>query len=168
MARLRLFDRLSLLGIDAPTVPYPAHRTVEEGKRLRGTMKGVFTKNLLLRDKKARLFLISMHEDRNLDLGRLHRSIGATGRLSFAPAASIIELLGVNPGAVTPLGLINDATARITPVIDKALMEAGQVNFHPLSNGESTGLTPADLFRFIRSCGREPLVVDFDPIKSDA
>ncbi len=52
-ARTYLFDRLASLAIAAPTVPYPAHETVEEGKRLRGEMAGTFTKNLLLRDKRG-------------------------------------------------------------------------------------------------------------------
>ena len=52
-ARARLFVRFAELGIAHLTVPYPAHTTVEEGKRLRGKMAGTFTKNLLLRDKKG-------------------------------------------------------------------------------------------------------------------
>lgn len=160
--RARLFDRFAALGIAAPTVPYPAHETVEEGKRLRGEMAGTFTKNLLLRDKKARLFLFSIHEDRALDLRTLHTLVGANGRLGFAPPERMVELLGVQPGALTPLGLINDTAGAVTAVIDTSLLHAAQVNFHPLINTESTGLRPVDLLDFIRSCGREPMLVDFD------
>lgn len=78
-ARESLFGRFAQLNIAAPTVPYPAHKTVEEGKRLRGTMAGTFTKNLLLRDKKDRLFLFSIQEDRVLNLKTLHSKVGATG-----------------------------------------------------------------------------------------
>ncbi|WP_119303641.1 prolyl-tRNA synthetase associated domain-containing protein [Dongia deserti] len=163
-ARARLFDRLASLGIAAPTVPYPAHDTVEDGKRLRGFMAGTFTKNLLLRDKKARLFLFSIDEDRALDLRTLHTRIGASGRLGFAPAERMVELLGVPPGALTPLALINDTAGTVTSVIDAALLDAERINFHPLINTESTGLRPAELLRFIRSCGREPLLVDFDAL----
>ncbi|MBN9305906.1 MAG: hypothetical protein BGO82_01260 [Devosia sp. 67-54] len=160
-ARTRLFDRLTSLGIAAPIVPYPVHETVEEGKRLRGEMAGTFTKNLLLKDKKGRLFLFSIHEDRALDLKTLHQRIGANGRLGFAPAERMIELLGVQPGALTPLGLINDSAGTVTAVIDASLLEAEQVNFHPLVQEESVGLTPADLLSFVRSCDREPLLVYF-------
>lgn len=161
-ARERLFVRLASLGIDAPTVPYPAHETVEEGKRLRGSMAGTFTKNLLLKDKKGRLFLFSIHEDRVLDLKTLHTRIGANGRLGFASPERMFELLGVEPGALTPLGLINDAAGIVTPVIDASLLDADQINFHPLNNTESTGLSPADLLTFIRSCGREPVLIEFE------
>lgn len=161
-ARTRLFDRFASLGIAAPNVPYPAHETVEEGKRLRGEMAGTFTKNLLLKDKKGRLFLFSIYEDRALDLKTLHLRVGANGRLGFAPAERMIELLGVQPGALTPLGLINDTEGLVTVVIDASLLDAEQVNFHPLINTESTGLRPADLLTFIRSCNREPMIVDFN------
>lgn len=160
--RARLFERLAALGIAAPTVPYPAHETVEEGKRLRGTMVGTFTKNLLLRDKKARLFLFSIHEDRAVDLRMLHTRIGASGRLGFAPADRMAELLGVQPGALAPLALINDTAGAVTAVVDASLLDAEQINFHPLINTESTGLRPADLLAFIRSCDREPLLIDFE------
>ena len=161
-ARTRLFERFASLKIAVLTVPYPAHETVEEGKRLRGEMSGTFTKNLLLRDKKSRLFLISFHEDRALDLKTLHTRVSANGRLGFAPAEGMLEILGVQPGALTPLGLINDSTGTVTAVVDASLLDAERINFHPLTNTESTSLRPTDLLRFIRSCGREPLLVDFD------
>jgi len=63
-ARERLFRCFDDLKLSAPVVPYPAHKTVEEGKLLRGAMAGTFTKNLLLRDKKERLFLFATHADR--------------------------------------------------------------------------------------------------------
>lgn len=160
--KARLRARFAALGIAAPTVPYPAHQTVEEGKALRGAMAGTFTKNLLLRDKKGRVFLFAIHEDRALDLRTLHLRVGANGRLGFVPGERMVELLGVPPGALTPLGLVNDAGAVVTAVVDAALLGAEQVNFHPLVNTESTGLAPQELLAFIRSCGREPMIVDFD------
>jgi Ala-tRNA(Pro) deacylase len=78
----------------------------------------------------------------------------------------MIELLGVPPGALTPLGLINDAEGAVTAVVDASLLDAEQVNFHPLINTESTGLRPSDLLAFIRSCDRDPLLVDFDAFAS--
>lgn len=107
-SRERLFERLRELGVNIAVLPYPAHRTVEEGKTLRGEMAGQFTKNLLLRDKKGRLFLLVADEDRAIDLRNLHARIGATGRLGFAQSDQMREILGIEPGALTPLALIND------------------------------------------------------------
>jgi Ala-tRNA(Pro) deacylase len=103
-ARDRLFARFTDLRINAPTVPYSAHSTVEEGKALRGMMAGIFTKNLLLKDKKDRLFLFSIHEDQALDLKTLHTKVGANGRLGFASAERVMEHLGVIPGALSRSG----------------------------------------------------------------
>jgi Ala-tRNA(Pro) deacylase len=160
--RERLFHLFATLGIDAPVSPYPVHSTVEEGKALRGAMAGTFTKNLLLRDKKDRLFLLSIHEDRTLDLKTLHQHIGASGRLGFAPAERMRAILDVEPGALTPLALPNEADRLVSLVIDASLLTAEQVNFHPLVNTESVGLRPADLLAFAAACGREPILVDFD------
>lgn len=162
-SRAKLFDRFAALGFKAEIVPYPAHKTVEEGKALRGDMAGTFTKNLLLKDKKGRHFLLSIHEDRNLDLKTLHKRLGAKGQLGFASAERVEGYLGVIPGALTPLGLINDSEGAVTAVIDASLMGADQLNFHPLINTESVGLRPNELVDFVRSCDREPMIVDFDP-----
>lgn len=161
--RARLFARLTELGATAPVVPYPAHETVEEGKRLRGEMAGTFTKNLLLKDKKGRLFLLAIHEDQELDLKTLHTRVGANGRLGFAAAERMETLLGVSSGALTPLGIIHDDAGEVTVVIDRVLLDAEQVNFHPLVQQESIGLSPDALIAFVRSCDREPLIVDLEP-----
>lgn len=158
--RTQLFRRFEELGIDVATVPYPAHRTVEEGKALRGDMPGTFTKNLLLRDKKGRLFLIVAHEDQALDLKTLHKRVGANGRMGFAPADRVQSVLGLVPGALTPLAVLNDDRRLVTVVIEAGLMDAGQLNFHPLVNTESIGLKPAELLAFIASCGREAVTTE--------
>ena len=121
-ARARLFERLAELGIRVDIVPYPDAPTVEEGKRLRGEMAGTFTKNLLLRDKKGALFLMAVHEDCVLDLHghvlrTLHARLGATGRLGFASAERMAEVLHVTPGGLTPLAIINDDGGAVTVVI---------------------------------------------------
>lgn len=166
--RERLFGRLASLGITTEVVPYPEHTSVEEGKALRGQMAGTFTKNLLRKDKKRQIFLLAIHEDRELNLKTLSGFMGGKGHLSFVRGEQMEQLLGVAPGALTPMGLINDADAVVTAVIDAALMDAAQLNFHPLVQTESMGISPADLLRFIRSCGREPVVADLDAAADQA
>ena len=158
--REELFRRFDELGIEASTVPYPSHRTVEEGKALRGDMRGTFTKNLLLRDKKGRLYLVVAHEDKTINLKTLHRQIGASRSLRFAPGEQMKDVLGIVPGALTPLALLNDNKALVTVVIDAQLIHADQLNFHPMANTESTGIRPDDLLRFIASCGREAVITN--------
>lgn len=160
-SRGRLLQRLAELGIEIRVVGYPEHRTVEEGKALRGDLVGWFTKNLLLQDKKRRLFLVVAGEDRAIDLKKLHTRIGASGQLRFAPSPTIQDVLGVVPGTLTPLALINDSDHRVTVVLDSDLLKADQLNFHPLVHTESLGIAPQELLAFVRSCDREPVILDF-------
>jgi len=166
--RESLVLRFHQLGIEAPSVPYPAHRTVEEGKALRGNMPGTFTKNLLLKDKKGRLFLMVAHEDQSIDLKVLHKQIGANGRLGFASADLMRSALGIEPGALTPLALLNDKRRIVTIIIDAGLVNVDQLNFHPLVNTQSIGLKPPDLLNFIKSCGHKAIIVDLNNTEPEA
>ncbi|MEO6886217.1 MAG: prolyl-tRNA synthetase associated domain-containing protein, partial [Jatrophihabitantaceae bacterium] len=156
----RLLEFLAGAGIDAPIVGYPAHTTVEEGKRLRGDLPGEFTKNLLLKDKKGRLFFVTANEDTDVDLKTLHTKIGAQGRLGFAAPERMTEFLHVTPGTATPLSLFNDTTRTVTLVVDRALVGAAQINFHPMIHTESIGLSWAQFSTFAQACAHEPLTVD--------
>src|SRR5436190_20940438 len=103
-----LFAFLDRLGIAHTTVMHPPLFSVEQSRALRGAIPGGHTKNLFLRDKKGALFLVTALEDAAIDLKSLHRRLGATGRFSFGSAELMHETLGVEPGAVTPFGAIND------------------------------------------------------------
>ena len=160
------FDRDRLLawmadnGIAQTTHDHLAVFRVEEGLELKAAMPGAHTKNLFLKDKKGRLWLISARQGTMIDLKRAPKTIGSD-RLSFGNEALLYETLGVRGGSVTALGLINDPDRRVTFVLDKALWDADVVNFHPLTNTATTALAQADFRRFLTLIGREPMVVDF-------
>lgn len=160
------FDRDRLLawmadrGVDQTTHDHPAVFRVEEGLELKAAMPGAHTKNLFLKDKKGRLWLISARQDTVIDLKRAPAVIGSD-RLSFGNEALMWETLGVRPGSVTALGLINDVEGRVTFVLDRRLWDAETVNFHPLTNTATTALTQAAFRRVLTALGREPIVVDF-------
>ena len=103
-----LLDYLGSLSITAETVDHPALHTVEDSRALRGDIPGGHTKNLFVKDKKNRLFLLVLGETTAIDLKRVHEKIGAQGRVSFGSAELLEEVWGVRPGAVTPFGAIND------------------------------------------------------------
>ena len=103
-----LFAYLDSLGIAHQTVTHPAVFTVEEARAARGKASGGHTKNLFLRDKKGTAFLAVAQEDTAIELKSLHRRLGASGRFSFGSAELMRELLGVEPGSVTPFAVIND------------------------------------------------------------
>jgi Ala-tRNA(Pro) deacylase len=156
----QLFARLDQLGIAHRTVEHPPVFTVEEAKALRGNLPGHHIKNLFLRNKKEEMWLVVALEDRTIDLKRLGEVLGA-GRLSFGSANRLKRYLGVEPGSVTPLSLVNDAARAVQLVLDRGVADGGPVNAHPLVNTMTTALAPADLLRFFEATGHTPRWLDF-------
>src|SRR5450755_1448122 len=109
----QLFAALDRLGIAHPTVSHPPLFTVEQSQSLRGAIPGGHTKNLFLKDKKDALFLVTTLEDAVIELKSLHRRLGASGRFSFGSAELMRDVLGIEPGAVTPFAALNDTAARV-------------------------------------------------------
>lgn len=153
--------RLEALGIKAATHHHPPLFTVEQSKELRGDLLGGHCKNLFLRDRKSRMWLVVCREDLRIDLKALGPRIGAD-RLSFGSADRLMRVLGVIPGAVSPFALINDAENQVSVILDKGMMELSPLNYHPISNEMTTAITPDALLRFIRACGHDPQVVDLE------
>lgn len=156
----QLFSRLAELGIAQQSVEHPPVFTVEEAKALRGNLPGHHVKNLFLRNKKEEMWLVVAIEDRAIDLKRLGEVLGA-GRLSFGSPDRLRRHLGVAPGSVTPLALINDQSRSVRLALDRGLTEGGPVNVHPLVNTMTTAMTAADLLRFFAATGHEPRWLDF-------
>lgn len=167
-AETALFAFLNALNIAHATHEHPAVFTVEESRGLHDDHPGGHTKNLFLKDKKGQLFLATIAAERQTDLRFLEKAIGARGRCSFGKPELLQDVLGVAPGSVTALALINDRPGadqdapRVTFAIDKALLSEDVVYCHPLRNTASTALAPADLLAFVSALGRTPIVVDFD------
>ena len=155
-----LHARLDALGIAYTAVSHPAVFTVEEAKALRGELPGSHIKNLFLRNKKGRMWLVTCLEDRDIDLKALGERLEA-GRFSFGSAERLMTYLGVRPGSVTPLAVINDTEGAVTMVLDSGVMEGGPVNCHPLVNTMTTALAPADLVRFLEAEDHAPQMLDF-------
>ncbi|MEZ5926262.1 MAG: prolyl-tRNA synthetase associated domain-containing protein [Hyphomicrobiaceae bacterium] len=156
--RHELFSVLEKLGIETRTHEHQAVFTVAESLEIERAMPGGHTKNLFLKDKKDRIFLVVALHDAAIDLKSLHRVIGAD-RLSFGKPELLEELLGVKPGSVTPFALINDTTGRVTVILDAPMMQQELLNYHPLENTATTAIRRDDLIRFIRATGHEPRVL---------
>jgi Ala-tRNA(Pro) deacylase len=154
----QLFAALDALGIRHSTIKHPPLFTVEQSQALRGQIPGGHTKNLFLRDKKYELYLVVALEDAAIDLKGLHRRIGATGRFSFGSSDLLREVWGVELGAVTPFGAINDHQGRVTVVLDAAMMEHATLNYHPLVNTMTTSIARDDLLKFLQSTGHMPRI----------
>ena len=177
--RAELFAVLDAHAIAHATLDHPPVFRVGEGAEIKARLPGGHTKNLFLKDAKGRLWLISALGETAVDLKRLPAAIGSA-RLSFGSPERLAAALGVTPGSVTALALINDPDREVTFVADAALMAADPVNFHPLANdattaqfvanrttGATTALSQAGFRAFLQALGRTPVVVDFAALARD-
>ena len=158
-----LLQRLAQLGIAHTTTEHLPVFTVDEAKAVRGRLDGAHMKNLFLRNKKGRMWLLTCQKDRQLDLKALAERVGGN-RFSFASAERLMKYLGVIPGAVTALAAVNDVDHKVTVLLDAALMNCDTLNLHPLVNTMTTSVSPADLLRFLESTARAPQIVEHDDI----
>ena len=147
-----LFSRLAALNIETKTKDHAPVYTVEEARALRGEISGSHCKNLFLKDKKGVLWLVVTLEDASVDLKTLPKRIGSA-RLSFGKAELLLEVLGIEPGSVTPFALINDTDIQVQVVLDETMMANEVLNYHPLKNDATTSISSQDLLKFIQSCG---------------
>jgi Ala-tRNA(Pro) deacylase len=141
---------------------HPAVFTVEEAQKHTGHIPGVHCKNLFLKCQKTeKLFLVTVPDERVVDLKALPEKIGAK-KFSFGRPELLMEVLGVLPGSVTPLALINDAAKRVTPVLDAWMMQQELLNYHPLINTATVTMRPADMRAFMEALGYQPVLLDLE------
>lgn len=154
-----LYAYLARLGIAYETVEHPAMFTVEDGRAIDHLIPGMPCKNLFLKDKKGKLWLVVMPGHKRAQLTPLEKTIGSA-RLSFGKPDLLQNVMGITPGSVTPFALMNDTARQLTVVLDSDMMNAERVNFHPLRNTASTALQACDLLKFVKSLSYEPLIAD--------
>ena len=151
---------LAAHGIDVPCHAHPPVMTVAESERLVPPLPGAKTKNLFLRDRKgARHFLVTVPHVLAVDLDELGAALVA-GRLSFASPDRLLRHLGITPGSVSLLALVNDGVHAVEFVIDRTLWDAAAVQAHPLRNDATMVIAHADLERFLAATGHVPRVID--------
>ena len=133
--------------------------TVEESRAIKTDIRCLHTKNLFLKDAKGAFFLLTVPAEARIDLKRVHPLIGSR-RLSFGKADAMGDLIGVTPGSVTPLGVINAQPGSIALVLDHALAVEKPVGVHPLRNTATLVLAGTDILRLAQIWGHEPQIVD--------
>jgi len=124
---------LSDKGYDYDLQEHEALFTVDDSNKLRGQIKGSHSKNLFLKNKKNKFFLISCEEFTDINLKKISKSLDL-GNVSFAKEEYLINLLGIKPGSVTPFALLNDTENKIDFYLEEKLYNSEFVNFHPLTN----------------------------------
>lgn len=128
-------------GILFTNYSHPEGKTIEEAKRWWHDDGSVHCKNIFLRNHKGnRHYLVCYHCDHNLDVHSLgqrlkvalqSRGLPAPGKLSFASPERMLRYLGLEPGSVSPFGLINDTEHHVHLFLDATLQQAATLSFHP-------------------------------------
>jgi Ala-tRNA(Pro) deacylase len=154
-----LFHRLDELGIPFVTHTHQPVFTVEEARAIRGYLPGCHTKNLFVRDKKKRMWLIVCEQNTRVRLREIEQLIGSK-RLSFGSAQRLMHYLGVIPGAVNPFAVMNDSRRTVKVVLDRAILHAEPLNFHPLDNSMTTAIGADDFLHFLEAEQHPPLIID--------
>jgi len=150
---------LAALGIDAPCHEHPPLRTVADAHAHWDALEGAQVKNLFFKDAGNQLWLVVVPGDPRMDTKAMATLIGSR-RLSFGSADLLREVLGVEPGAVTPLAVMNDATRRVRTVLHAGLLQEKLVLVHPLLNTATLQVTPAELLRFMTATHAAPALID--------
>lgn len=152
---------LSQNNIDFKLHEHPAVYTCEEAELYCGAIPGLSCKNLFLVDKKSqRYFLVIVPAYLKTDLKKLS-ALSGVARLSFASSDILQEKLGVQPGSVSPFGLINPESNNVEVYIHTEVYNADIVSFHPNRNTASLELT-RDMFRaYLDSIEHTVSVIEF-------
>lgn len=151
---------LAAASIAFRVVEHRAVFTVAESTALRDDLPGLHCKNLFLRAAKGEgFFLATLEADRVLSVNALARLAGWP-RLRMASAEELLATLGVTPGSVTPLALVNAAPGQVQFALDAAIAEGpAPLWCHPLRNDASVAIDPMDLRGFLAGLGHPVQVV---------
>ena len=145
-------------------IPFESHEhiavfTVEESRKVDAEIPGAHTKNLFLKDAGGAFWLVTVPADARVDLKALPQAIGCK-RVSFGKGEDMERLLGISPGSVTPLAMINAEPGSVAVVLDAGLAQAPRVNVHPLRNTATLGLSGAQILDLLAHWGHEPRVAE--------
>lgn len=155
----QFYDYLAAEGIAYERLDHPPVYTAEEADRLVPKARGAHAKNLLVENRKdGRLFMLTVPFGVRVDLAATATALGS-GKLRFASAEVMRAVLGVTPGAVSMLALVNDRERRVTLVLDQGLWEADAVQCHPLVNTATLVIDHASLDRFLSAIAHPPRVL---------
>lgn len=158
----RVYLVLDELGISYDRHEHPPVYTVEEAEKQWKDITGAHCKNLFLRNKKGnRHYLVILEASKVADLKSLNKILGED-RLSFASEQRLMKYLGLETGAVSPFGLINDREHHVRVVIDDDLKKAEAVNFHPNVNTATIGISFQDFERLLHWSGHAVRFLPFE------
>jgi Ala-tRNA(Pro) deacylase len=155
-----VLEALTALGIVFERFEHPPVPTVEQAMEHWAGIDAAHCKNLFLRNQKGnRHYLVIIACTKRADLRAVATQIG-DGKLSFASPERLKTYLGVEPGSVSPAGLINDRDHHVRVYLDRDLKKAGRISFHPNVNTATLTVAFSDFERFLAACGNPVSLLD--------
>ncbi len=148
-----LYELLGKLGISFEYHEHPPLATIGDAMTHWKDYNSGRCKNIFFRNHKGnRHYLVILEHLRQLDIHDLEKRLHQ-GKLSFASDQRLIKYLGVEPGSVSPFGLINDSEKHVHLFIDEKLSESDRLAFHPNVNTASIIVSKSDFLRFLDYTG---------------
>lgn len=145
---MNIYDVLDKLSISYEEITHDAVKTVKEAKEIENMIDGVPVKNLFLTDNENSYYLIMLEAHKRADLKKITRLVNKK-HLSFASVNDLKDILKLDPGSVTPLGIINDRDNKVKIVIDKDLVKK-KILVHPNVNIKTISINFDVLIMFIK------------------
>lgn len=160
MNKQEVYEFLQAQGVTYEVTEHKAVYNMDELTEVELPYPEADAKNLFVRDdKKSSYYLITVRGGKRVDLQEFRKVYG-TRRLSFASAEDLERLLGLFPGSVTPLGLLNNAEKNVKLFLDSDFGEDDLIGVHPNENTATVWLKAGDLVRLIREHGNEVEAVE--------
>jgi Ala-tRNA(Pro) deacylase len=148
-----LYDLLEKLTIEFEYHEHPPVATIEDAKIHWRNFNSGRCKNIFFRNHKGdRHYLVILEHLRQLNIRDLEKRL-KQGKLTFASDQRLKKYLGVEPGSVSPFGLINDKTRHVHVFIDEKLDEFDRLSFHPNINTASLVISKSDFIKFLNHLG---------------
>lgn len=145
----KVYTVLRELGIEFDYVEHPEAPTIEIAKKYWTNLDSTHCKNLFFRNHKGdRHYLVVFDCDHDLAIHDLEKML-KQGKLSFASEARMEKYLGLRPGSVSPFGLVNDEEHHVYAFLDKNLLKAKKLSFHPNDNRASLAIKLDDFIRYM-------------------
>ncbi len=158
----KVLNQLDLLGISYEVIDHPPVHTIEEMDALGVFTRGEVCKNLFLRNANGKIhYVVSMKKDKHPEIQTTIRQSLGSSRLSFGSDERLQKHLGLQPGAVSPFGVINNAEHDVIVALDSDLKhETGLIGFHPNVNTSFVWLTFDGLMMFLKAMGNPVVLID--------
>lgn len=156
-----VFAKLDEIGIEYEKYEHEAMYSMEDCEPFDRKIGAMIVKNYFLSTRRtAQPYLCLVRPDAHFNASDISKQAGSS-RLSFGSAEMMQQYLHVYPGAVSPLGLIFDEAQKVRLLVDKKLLDADRLAFHPCDNTATVAMRGCDFFeKFLTAIGREYVTVE--------